>query len=80
MHPFAAACIILVNGIKQRSYRAYIFIEFKRGRSAGQVIRQLYRASLTNSPSKRSIHRWYNAFKSGRENLNYDPRGGRPCT
>ena len=40
----------------------------------------MYRAFLPNSPSKRTIHRWYSAFKSGRENLNDDPRAGRPCT
>ena len=80
MHPFATACIILVNGIKQRSLSCIHFHRIQERAKCSPSLRQLQRASLTNSPSKRTIHRWYSAFKSGCENLNDDPLAGRPCT
>jgi len=66
--------------LSKENYRAYIFIEFSRGLSARQIVRQLNDASIPNSPSERTILRWHNAFRAGRRSLDDDPRDGRPLS
>ncbi len=66
--------------LSKENYRAYIFIEFKRGLNANQIIRQIKEASLPNSPSESTIHRWHSAFQAGRNSLDDEQRVGRPCS
>ena len=66
--------------LTKEHFRAYIFIEQRRGLSAGQITRQLQEAHCENSPSESTVHRWCSKFREGRASLADDPRSGRPIT
>ena len=66
--------------LTKEHFRTYIFIEQRRGLSAGQIIRQLQEANCENSPSESTVHRWCSKFKEGRSSLADDSISGRPNT
>ena len=59
-------------------YRAYIFIETKRGISPGQIFKQLQESGEDNYLSERTVERWSKSFKEGRTSLEDSFRCGRP--
>lgn len=67
--------------LKNEHYRAYVFLEMKRGRAATDVYQQLLDTHLSNVPSRATIFRWWKDFSDGsRTSLCDQPRIGRPST
>ena len=64
--------------LTKEHYRAYIFIETKRGISPGQIFKQLQESGEDNYPSERTVERLSMAFKEGRISLEDSFRCGRP--
>ena len=64
--------------LTKEHFRAYIFIEQRRGLSAKQTSRQLHEANCKNSPSESTVHRWCSKLRQERSSLADDPRSGRP--
>jgi transposase len=63
----------------QEHVRFYIYIEWKRGKSAKEIHQQLLESGETNIPSYTTIWRWYAAFSEGSVTAMGDqPRSGRP--
>ncbi len=63
--------------LSKDNYRAYIFIEFKRGISASTVYQQLLSTNIPNIPSRTTVFEWHRRFSQGRQTLDDDPRIGR---
>ena len=62
-------------------YRAYIFIEINRNKSASEIIQQLKDTALPNIPADSTVFQWARQFKSGKRDQLADlPRSGRPST
>lgn len=60
-------------------YRAYIYIEWKRGITATDVHHQLQETGL-KVPCQTTVFQWYKRFKEDRDSLEHDERVGRPCS
>ena len=59
-------------------YRAYIQTRAILGISAVEITNELSIAYGDQAPEYRTIAKWAALFKSGREDINDDPRTGRP--
>ena len=66
--------------LDKEHFRAYIFIEFRRGKSPSEIHEQLLEAELNESPSRATVYIWYQRFTEERFSLKDDPRVGRPRT
>ena len=63
--------------LSKENYRAYIFIETKRGRKPSEIFAQLLETGL-DIPSKTTVFEWCKRFSEGRESFHDDDRVGRP--
>ncbi|KAI6657840.1 hypothetical protein LOD99_582 [Oopsacas minuta] len=64
--------------LDKEHFRAYIFIEFRRGKSPSEIHDQLLETKLDESLSRATVLRWYQRFNEERFSLKDDPRVGRP--
>ena len=60
--------------------RAYVYIEFKRGRSAKDIHAQLIASGVPGVPDSTTVWRWHTAYQNGKESFRDDPRSGRPSS
>ena len=63
--------------LSKENYRAYIFIETKRGRKPSEIFAQLLETGL-DIPSKTTVFEWCKRFSEGRKSFHDDYRVGRP--
>lgn len=63
--------------LSKENYRAYIFIEAKRGKKPSEIFSQLQETGL-DIPSKTTVFEWCKRFSEGRDSFNDDERVGRP--
>ena len=62
-------------------YRAYVYIEHKRGLTPTAIVAQLQQADTTSTPSAATTYRWCRGFSDGsRTSLSDMERSGRPST
>lgn len=59
-------------------WRFYVFARHKLGDSAAKITQDLVVVLGDTAPSYRTVARWVEAFRAGREHLEDDPRSGRP--
>ena len=63
--------------LSKENYRAYIFIEAKRGKKPTEIFTQLQETGL-DIPSKTTVFEWFKRFSEGRDSFKDDERAGRP--
>lgn len=83
MHFFAARfhCCNEQMDLTSEHFRAYVFLELKRGRKPFEILEQLRETGLDNIPSQSTICRWCKDFTEGtRTSVKDAPREGRPRT
>lgn len=61
-------------------WRFYVFARSKLGENAAQIHRDLECVMKEQCPSYRTVARWIESLKAGRDSLEDDPRSGRPST
>src|SRR5262245_55612988 len=61
-----------------QAYRHYIFTAWKNNQDTAEIHVQLVNAWGQCAPSLVTVRHWIREFKEGRENLNDNPRSGRP--
>ena len=67
--------------IQREHFKAYAFIEFRRGKSATEIIQQLKESRLENVPADSTVFGWIKAMKDGSMTSLHDaPRPGRPSS
>ena len=66
--------------MEKSTYRAYILIRYKLGKSAKEIHDELKLAHPFNAPSLMTVWRWVDRFKSGSEDLEDHDRPGAPIT
>lgn len=66
--------------VSREAFRAMIFYDYKRGLTFKESQENLQAAFGESAPALATITYWFREFKRGRENLNDDPRPGRPPT
>ena len=60
--------------------RALIFHEFSLGRKPMQALQNIIQSKGPGVVSHRTVERWYAKFRTGQENIEDQPRSGRPPT
>lgn len=66
--------------VSREAFRAMIFYDYKRGLTFKESHENLQTAFQESAPALATVTYWFREFKRGRENLNDDPRPGRPQT
>ena len=62
-------------------FKAYVFIEMKRGKLPSEIIEQLKESGVDNVPGNSTIYPWVKQFKDGtRTSLIDARRSGHPCS
>ena len=61
-------------------FRAVIKFLTLKGQSPSEIETEMKIVYKDDTPSIRTIYRWYNEYKRGRQSLEDDPRSGRPST
>ena len=67
--------------LAREHFKAYVFIEYCRGQSPTEIIRQLRESDLENLPAESIIFAWVKGFREGSiTSLSDAPRCGRPLS
>lgn len=67
--------------LTKEQFRAYIYLEFRRGKSAADIYRQLQETGVEGIPSLPTVYRWHKEFQdAARTSLSDSQRPGRPVS
>ena len=66
--------------LQREHFRAMIYYDFRSNLTQRQCMERLFAAFGDEAPTKTTIYRWFQEFKSGRSSLSDDFREGRPAT
>lgn len=67
-----------MSTVSQAEQRAYIKIEFLRGKTGKEIYENLSEACGGSTVSFKTVYRWIQRFSKGNFDLSDDPRSGRP--
>ena len=82
---YRVCCVFIVIGailkmpLESVQYRSAIRLLFKKGKSKDEILLELNAVYEDQCPSRATVYRWYNYFKSGRTSVIDDDKPERPC-
>lgn len=68
----------VMAAVSQEEQRAYIKIEYLRGKTGKEIHENLHEACGKSSVSLKTVYRWLERFSDGKMDLLDEPRSGRP--